>query len=207
MAHWFDHSLVLASDYRVPEPARVWPMLRREEAALGELGAHHVLVYTSTAEPQRMLVLMALHSREPVRDVLRSPVILDWFDDFGVQDIPAVFAGELAERLDFDAGEAPEAPQAVAVVITPVDDVAHLVGHINAPDFLAAGIRKMLIFRAFDDPNEVMLLFGLQDEASAARWLARSEATSEWLRKTGIGAYPPLFVGRYRDMMRVEGPR
>lgn len=206
MTHWFDHSLVLASDYRVPEPALVWPLLQREETALGELGAHHVLVYTSTTEPQRMLVLMALHSREPVLDVLRSPVFLDWFDDFGVKDIPAVFAGELLERLDFETTEAPEAPQAVAAVVTAVDDVAALIGHVNGPDFLAAGIRKMLIFRAFDDPNEVMLLFGLQDEASAAHWLLRSEATSEWLRKTGIGAYPPLFVGRCRDMMRVDGP-
>ncbi|MDT5079890.1 MAG: hypothetical protein QOJ80_4527, partial [Mycobacterium sp.] len=31
MTHWLNHSLVLASDYRVPDPERVWPLLERRQ--------------------------------------------------------------------------------------------------------------------------------------------------------------------------------
>jgi hypothetical protein len=205
VTQWLDHSLVVAADYRVPNPANVAPVLERSEAALADLGAHHVVVYTSTIDPERVLVIMAMNAREPVLEVMRSRVFFDWFDAVGIEDIPAVFAGELVERLTFEPDVVSEAPQAVAVVITPVDDVATLVSHINSSDFRAAGIRRMLIFSAFDNPNEVMLLFGLRDENSAATWLAHSEATAAWLEEAGIGAYPPLFVGRYRHLMRVAG--
>ena len=40
--------MVIASDYRVPTPDRVWPLLQRRKSALAGIGAHHVLVYTST---------------------------------------------------------------------------------------------------------------------------------------------------------------
>ena len=105
MTHWLDHSLVLASDYRVPNPDRVWPLLERRQDALADLGAHHVLVYASTTEPGRVLVMIAIHAREPVLELLRSRVFFDWFDAVGVEDIPAVFAGEVVERLDL-SGEA-----------------------------------------------------------------------------------------------------
>ena len=100
MTHWLNHSLVLASDYRVPDPERVWPLLERRQDALAELGVHHVLVYTSTTDPGRVMVLLAIHTREPVLELLRSRVFFDWFDAVGVDDIPAVFAGELVERLE-----------------------------------------------------------------------------------------------------------
>ena len=72
MTHWLNHSLVLASDYRVPDPERVWPLLERRQDALAGMGAHHVLVYASTTEPGRVLVLIAIHAREPVLELLRS---------------------------------------------------------------------------------------------------------------------------------------
>ncbi|EUA92941.1 putative fatty-acid-CoA ligase FadD16 [Mycobacterium ulcerans str. Harvey] len=39
-----------------------------------------------------------MHSREPVVELLRSRVFFDWFDAVGVDDIPAVFAGEIVDR-------------------------------------------------------------------------------------------------------------
>ena len=92
------HSMVIASDYRVPDPTRVWPLLERNKAALADIGAHHVLVYTSTHDHGRVLVMIGVHSREPIVELLRSRVFFDWFDAAGVDDIPAVFAGEIIDR-------------------------------------------------------------------------------------------------------------
>src|ERR1700760_1385449 len=70
VTHWLDHSLVLASDYRVPGPENVSPLLHRRQQGLAELGAHHALVYTSTTERGRVLVVLAVNAREPVLDVM-----------------------------------------------------------------------------------------------------------------------------------------
>ncbi len=117
--------MVIASDYRVPDPTRVWPLLERNKSALADIGAHHVLVYTSTHDYGRVLVMIGVHSREPIVELLRSRVFFDWFDAVGVDDIPAVFAGEIVDR--FVAAPAtpptPAAPGVVVAAIASVDDV------------------------------------------------------------------------------------
>ena len=92
------HSMVIASDYRVADPEQVWPLLTRRRSALAGIGAHHVLLYTSTHDHGRVLVTIGVRSREPIVELLRSRVFFDWFDAVGVDDIPAVFAGEIVER-------------------------------------------------------------------------------------------------------------
>src|SRR3954464_15113834 len=104
------HSLVLTTDYRVPDPTRVWPLLKRRRDGLAALGAHHVFVYTSTTDPERVLVTIALHTREPVAELLKSRAFFEWFDAVGVEDLPAVFAGELVERFDITGDGADAAP-------------------------------------------------------------------------------------------------
>jgi hypothetical protein len=197
------HSLVLTTDYRVPDPSRVWPLLQRRRDGLAALGAHHVFVYNSTTDPERVLVTIALHTREPVAELLRSKAFFEWFDAVGVDDLPAVFAGELIERFDFvDVG----APSGVVVVgIMVVDDAAAFRVHVRETRelFLEAGIRRARIFEAFDDPHEVMFLHELADAESAERWLRRPDIAAEWFSDAGVGAYPPLFIGRLTRMMRI----
>jgi hypothetical protein len=200
------HSLVLTTDYRVSDPTRVWPLLQRRRDGLAALGAHHVFVYTSTNDPERVLVTIALETREPVAELLRSRAFFEWFDAVGVEDLPAVFAGELIERFDFI--EDPAAPPGVVVAgIMVVDDAAAFRVHvIQTRDlFLKAGIRRVRIFEAFDDPHEVMFLHELSDEESARRWLRRPDIAAEWFSDAGVGAYPPLFIGRFAHMMRIGG--
>lgn len=208
VTHWLNHSLVLASDYRIPEPEKVLPLLERRQDALADMGAHHVLVYTSTTDPGRVMVMIAIHTRETVIELLRSRVFFDWFDAVGVDDIPAVFAGELMERLDLVGETDPTAPEVLVAVVTPVEDVTNLILHVHdtLPDLRASGIRKMSIFSAFDDPREVMMLFQIDEEGHARHWLRDSDLSSEWLGRAGIGAYPPVFVGRLRQMLRIGEP-
>jgi hypothetical protein len=157
------HSMVIASDYRVPDPTKVWPLLERNKAALADIGAHHILVYTSTHDYGRVLVMIGVHSREPIVELLRSRIFFDWFDAVGVDDIPAVFAGEIIDR--FIAAPAatastPGVPGVVVAAIASVDDVSTLTSEVRVglDRFTAAGIRKTWVFQAFDDDHEVLIL-------------------------------------------------
>lgn len=206
MTHWLSRSLVLSSDYRIPDPERVWPLLEKRQDALADMGAHHVLVYRSTSDPGRVMVLIAIHTKETVIELLRSRVFFEWFDAVGVEDIPAVFAGELVERLDLVDGSAAAAPEVMVSVVTTVDDVTSLITHVRetAEDLRGAGVRKLLIFDAFDNAREVMMLFEIDDEVHARHWLRDSELADEWMGKAGMGAYPPVFVGRLRQTLRID---
>jgi hypothetical protein len=203
------NSLVLTTDYRVPDPTRVWPLLQRRRDGLAAIGAHHVFVYTATTDPERVLVSMALHTREPVAELLRSRAFMEWFDAVGVEDLPAVFAGELIERVDI-VEDSPSAPPGVVVVgLMTVGDVDAFRSHLRETRdvFGAAGIRRVRIFEAFDDPNEIMFLHELSDENTAEHWLHRPDIAAEWFGDAGVGAYPPLFIGRLAHMMRIEATR
>lgn len=198
--------MVIASDYRVPDPTRVWPLLERNKAALADIGAHHVLVYTSTHDYGRVLVMIGVHSREPIVELLRSRVFFDWFDEAGVDDIPAVFAGEIVDRFITQPPTNPRAPGVVVAAIASVNDVTLLTSEVSSAidRFAQAGIRKTWVFQAFDDDHEVLILQEFPDEDSAREWIDHPDAAAQWMSGAGIGAYPPLFVGRFFDMMRIR---
>jgi len=197
------HSMVIASDYRVADPEQVWPLLTRRRSALAGIGAHHVLLYTSTHDHGRVLVTIGVRSREPIVELLRSRVFFDWFDAVGVDDIPAVFAGEIVERF---GSITPSAPGVVVAAISAVDDVPSLTREIRRalPRFEAAGIRQTRLFRAFDDNHEVMIMQELDDENHARRWIEHPDTAAPWIDGAGVGAYPPVFVGKFFDMMRID---
>ncbi len=200
------HSLVIASDYRVPDPEQVWPLLTRRRSALADIGAHHVLLYTSTHDPGRVLVTIGVRSREPIVELLRSRVFFDWFDAVGVDDIPAVFAGEIVERFGSMTPSARSAPGVVVAAMSAVDSVPALTHEIRGAltRFEAAGIRETRLFQAFDDTHEVMILQELDDEQRARSWIDHPDTAAPWIDGAGRGAYPPVFVGTFFDMMRID---
>jgi heme-degrading monooxygenase HmoA len=150
--------------------------------------------------------MIGVHSREPIVELLRSRVFFDWFDAAGVDDIPAVFAGEIVDRLIAEPPTTPSAPGVVVAAIASVHDVSALTAGVrSAMDrFTAAGIRKTWLFHAFDDDHEVLILQEFPDEDSARAWIDHPDAAAQWMSGAGVGAYPPLFVGRFFDMMRIE---
>jgi hypothetical protein len=201
------HSMVIASDYRVPNPERVWPLIQRRESALAGIGAHHVLVYTSTHDYGRVLVTIGVRSREPIVELLRSRVFFDWFDAVGVEDIPAVFAGEIVERFNSSTPSQSTAPGVVIAAIASVDNVSVLTAEIRGAlsRFQTAGIRETRVFKAFDDGHEVLILQEVDDEDAARRWIEHPDVVARWMTGAGAGAYPPLFVGKLVGMMRIDG--
>ena len=116
----------------VPDPARVWPVLQRSKPALADLGAHYVLVYVSTRDAGRVMVTMSLRSKEPILEVLRSRIFLDWFDSVGLQDIPAIFAGETVEKIAVSDPDPHDAPGVIMATIARVDDLPTLISRIRA---------------------------------------------------------------------------
>ena len=124
----------------------------------------------------------------------------------GIEDIPAVFAGEIIDRFVSEPQPRPAAPAVVVAAITSVDDVSILTAEVaSAMDrFTAAGIRKTWVFRAFDDDHEVLILQEFIDEQSAREWIEHPDAAAQWMSRAGAGAYPPLFVGQRFDIMRLE---
>ncbi|MCV7345883.1 fatty-acid--CoA ligase [Mycolicibacterium rhodesiae] len=193
-------------DYRVPDPSRVWPVLQRSESALADLGAHYVLVYTSTREHGRVMVTISLRSKEPILEVLRSRVFLNWFDAVGLDDIPAIFAGETVDKVTLVEPSEENPPGVIVGAIAAVDDVSAMIRrvHRGLPRFEAAGVRAVRIFKAFDDDHEVMILQELDDEADASDWVNHPDVAAEWMGHTGVGAYPPVFVGRLQHIMRLD---
>lgn len=201
-----ERSLVIASDYRVPDPARVWPLLQSRKSALAEIGAHHVVVHTSIGDFGRVLVTIGVRNREPVVDVLRSRMFFEWFDAVGVEDIPAVFAGETIEKIELTDSLSAASPAVIVAVMTSVADVSALVEQVHQAwdRFDTAGVQKTWIYQAFDDPHEVMILQQIDDEDHARQWIDHPDAAAEWMSATGIGAYPPVFVGRFFGSMRID---
>jgi hypothetical protein len=200
------HSVVLASDYSVPSVDEMWQSLQGRRHDFAGIGAHHVVVYTSVWESGRVLVTIGLHNREPLPDLLRSPAIFEWFDVAGVDDIPAVFAGEVVEKWDLAGPVGGQPPGVVVAAMASVDDPATLLADVHSAvdRFTEAGLRKVWIYRALDDGCEVLILQEIADEAAARRWVDTPDRTAAWMTAAGRGAYPPVFVGRLAHVMTVD---
>jgi hypothetical protein len=204
VAHPAARSFVFAVEFRIAEPGRVGPVLARHEESLRDLGARYAFVYESVVEPGKVLAVIGLRTDQPLLNLLRSPYFFDWFDAVGIDDFPAVFAGETVDR--FDLGNPPELGHEVVVAaVTPVDDVEEFLAQVrnSLEEFTRAGIRRTLVFRAFDTHGEVMFLHQVASPTIALKWLERSELASDWLSAAGVGAYPPVFVGRFVHAMRL----
>ncbi|UXA20059.1 fatty-acid--CoA ligase [Mycobacterium sp. SMC-4] len=200
-------NFVFAVEFAISTPDRVWPVLQRHQESLVDLGARYVYAYESVVEPGKVLVIIGISTEQPLLNLLRSPYFFEWFDAVGVEDLPAVFAGETVERMDI--GEAPEpGSEIVVAAVTPLDDIDDFVAQVrdSREEFAKAGIRRTVVYRAFDSSHEVMFVQQLDSAETALRWIARSPTASEWLAAAGIGVFPPVFVGRFVNAMRMSQP-
>lgn len=201
------HSLILACDFRVDDVDVMWQWLMKHEPNLQSIGAHHVVVYKSIWEPGRVLVTIGIRHPRSIRDVLRSPAIFEWFDISGVEDIPPVFGGEVVEKIDlYEPGPDVHVAGVIVGAMSAVDDVVALMDkvHDGLDRFKEAGVRKVWVYQALDDGQEVMILQEITDEVEARQWIDHPDAAAEWMSKAGFGAYPTLFVGTLAHIMTVD---
>ncbi|MBS9532724.1 fatty-acid--CoA ligase [Mycobacterium sp. M1] len=193
------HSLVLATDYRVADAERMWSLIVGGRSPLTAIGAHHAVFYESIHEPGRVLVTLGIRNSVSVKELLRSPALFEWFDLAGVNDVPAIFAGEVLEKIDMVPRGADRSPTGVIVgVVSSVDDVSDLMDNVHSrlDRFRTAGVRKLWVYNAFDDEREVMTLLELDSLADAQHWIDRPDAAAEWMPTAGVGVYPSPFIGK-----------
>lgn len=198
---------VFAVEFRAPDAHTVWPVLERHQESLVDLGARYAFVYESVVDPAQVLVVIGIRTEQPLLNLLRSRHFFEWFDAVGVSDIPAVFAGEKIERFDIGAPPIPGSELVVAAV-TPVEDVDDFIDRVRSSldDFAKSGISRTLVYHAFDNPREVMFLQQLGSADRALRWAERTDVASSWLAEAGVGVYPPVFVGRFVNALRIAEP-
>ena len=219
-------SLVLAADYRVPDFDHWWATLTGDLPRLPGLGAHHIVVYRSLDDANHVFVTIGVRERSPAAaggqaspaaaGGQASPaalaLMLSWFDSAGVEEIPPLFAGEVVEKLDLD----PETGEPGGVVVAAIAPVARLEGaegfdrlrasvHAAAARLAASGVRRFWIYRALDDQAEVMILQEIATERQAEQWIRHPDAAAGFMAAAGVGAYPPLFVGRLVQAIEVPG--
>lgn len=202
------HSFILACDFCVDDLDRMWEWLEMHRDGLSSIGAHHVVVYESIWEPHRVLVTIGIRHATSIREVLRSPAIFEWFNISGADDIPPIFGGEVVEKINLSGPSSHRHVGRVVVgVMSAVDDVDQLMVkvHDGLDRFKQGGVRKIWVYRALDDGNEVLILQEIADEASARQWIEHPDAAAEWMSNAGMGAYPSRFVGRFAHLMSVDG--
>lgn len=202
------HSLILACDYRVDDVDEMWSWLKKHRENLAAIGAHHVVLYTSIWEPHRVLVTIGIRHAKSIRDVLRSPALFEWFDISGVDDIPPIFGGEVVEKIDlYPPSPEQHVGRVVVGVMSSVEDVSALMVkvHDGLDRFKRGGVRKIWVYRALDDGQEVMILQEVEDEIAARQWIDHPDAAAEWMVNAGLGPYPTQFVGRFAHLMSVGG--
>jgi hypothetical protein len=222
------HSLVLALDYHVGDIDRTWSLIRDDHTPLLELGARHAVLYTSVSEPDRVLVTIGLRHRLSVKELLRSPAVFEWFDRSGVNDLPAIFVGEVIEKINLaQSGLEPPGsrggssfgspssslaeqpgPEVIVGVVSTVADPADLMAkvHRGLDRFADAGVRKVWVYQAVDDGNEVMTLLEIDNAASAQRWIDHPDTAAEWMTAVGAGGYPGPFVGKLAAAIDLMAP-
>lgn len=201
------HSLILACDFRVDDVDRMWKWLKKHSDGLAAIGAHHVVLYTSIWEQNRVLVTIGIRHVRSMRDVLRSPEIFEWFNISGADDIPPIFGGEVVEKIDLYPPSADDHVGRVVVgVMSSVEDVSALMVKVHdvLERFKLGGVRKIWVYRALDDGQEVMILQEIEDESAARQWIDHPDAAAEWMSNAGLGPYPTQFVGRFAHLMSID---
>jgi len=204
------HSLVLALDYRVDDVERTWSLIRDDHSPLVGLGARHAVLYTSAFEKDRVLVTIGVRHRVSVKELLRSPAVFEWFDRSGVNDLPAIFAGEVREKINLADPQAQPGSEVIVGVVSTVADPEDLMARVHGglDRFAEAGVRKVWVYQAVDDECEVMTLLEIDSAANARRWIDHPDAAAEWMSDGGAGGYPRPFIGKYAaaiDLMTPAG--
>jgi hypothetical protein len=202
---------VLAADYRMTDMAALLNTVAESSEHVFRLGVRHLAVYQGLRDANRVLVTMGIEDREPLDVLLRSQGVFAWFDSVGVEEIPPLFAGELLEQIDLVEDEAfPEPPGRILVAaVAPIRDLDSLLVNVHGTHerLMAAGVRKVWVYRAIDDGHEAMVLQELDSIDHAQQWIDRPDSVAEWMRGTGVGVYPPIFVGTARHVLSFGKPK
>ena len=198
---------MLAVEHEVRDFDRWWSQVQGGRVHLATLGTA-LLAYRSLTDPNHVFVCMALSARESMEGLLRSGVVLEWFDAAGVEEVPPIFVGRDGARFDVDVTRS-AVPQVVVTTVARVADPSRVMDRLTRDEnaMRAWGVRRTYVYRALDDEREVLIIQALDSEEHAARWLQHHELLGEWLTGEGEGVYPPVFAGTLGGSLAPEPVR
>jgi len=76
----------------------------------------------------------------------------------------------------------------------------------DRPTLAERGILGRSIYRAVDDPNEIMVTFYFRSRAQAEQFMLSGEDLTRWLERTKVSIYPAVFVGTQVERVVCEQP-
>lgn len=199
-------SLLLASTYRVSDVDQMWREVTSQTELLRQLRVRHVVVYTSSWDPRRVMVTVALRPDRPTQDFVRSPTLRTWFAAAGADELPAVFLGEIAQKITVRPDSETTLPDGVVIgAITAVTDVPRLMAEIDREKsrFDIAGVRRVWVYQAIDNHQEVLILQDCENLRNAQHWVDHPDKAAEWMSRAGIGVYPKVFIGTLTHRLTV----
>ena len=189
--------VVLASVQRIPDYDRWESMLAAETHRMRELGVMRRWAYRSIVDPAEVFSGVLVSSAEKAMAMMRSRQMTDWITRTGVEDVPPFFVGARVASFDLTDGQRVDGQFIVASIHTVPDfDTWMTSVDTDRPWLAAGGARHVWIYRAVDDPDEVMGMMSLQSEAAARSLLDRGRSRESWFDESGLDVHPPAFLGR-----------
>jgi hypothetical protein len=189
--------VVLASVLRVPDYDRWESMLEGATDRMRDLGVMRRWAYRSLVDPAEVFSGVLVSSAEQAMVMMRSRQMTEWIMRTGVEELPPFFVGTRVASFDLTDGERVDGQFIVASIHSvPEFDSWMTMVDTDRPWLVAGGARHVWIYRAVDDPDEVMGMMSLESEAAARSLLRRGRTRESWSDESGIDVHPPAFVGR-----------
>lgn len=194
--------VVLASVLKVPHYDRWESMLEAATDRMRELGVMRRWAYRSLIDPSEVFSGVLVSSAEQAMGMMRSLQMTDWITRTGVVDMPPFFVGSRVASFDLTEGQRVDGQFVVASIHTVRDfDRWMTMVDTDRPWMVEGGTRHVWLYRALDDPGEVMGMMSLQSEAAARSLLEGGLTRESWFDESGIDVHPPAFVGRRTQLV------
>jgi hypothetical protein len=194
--------VVLASVQRVPDYDRWEAMLVASTDRMLELGVMRRWAYRSLTDPTEVFSGVLVSSAAQAMAMMRSHQMTDWITRTGVDEVPPFFVGSRVASFDLTEGQRVDGQFVVASIHT-VPDFEQWMTMVDTdrPWLLEGGTRHVWLYRALDDPGEVMGMMSLRSEAAARSLLDRGRNRESWFDASGLDVHPPAFVGRRSQLV------
>ncbi len=194
--------VVLATVVRVPDYDRWEGLLAAAADRMVARGVMRRWAYRSIGDPTEVFSGVLVSSAEKAMAMMRGQDMTDWLVRAGVEDVPPFFVGGRVASFDLTEGERVDGKYVVATIHS-VRDYDRWMAMVDTdrPWMVDGGTRHVWLYRAIDDPSEVMGMMSLSSEAAARSLQRDGRARQLWFDESNLDVHPPVFVGRRTQLI------
>lgn len=197
-----EQPVVLASVHTVRDYAYWQATNNAENHRLQASGVLRRWSYQSLGDPSQVFSGLLVRTVPQALAILNSRRMADWLLQAGVDEVPPFFVGGRIASFDFTGGQGVQGEFIVAVIHS-VPDFDRWLDAVNGDLQRLAGVgtRHLWLYRAVDDPLEVMGMMAIRSEEAARAIVSAGEARHDWFDTSGLHVHPDIFVGRRTDFI------